>query len=106
MNNDEYVEFLRSVLIKMENALYLVEQTPAKHIPSYHKILGVQQKLAGLSEQHRNELFPQMVKVRGIISYFTNGNYYEAHKQMLTLKDNLVKICLGIKSEKNTDKKT
>ena len=105
MNNDEYVEFLRSVLVKIENALNLIEQKPSKHIPSYNKILGVQQKLAGLDEQSRNKLFSQLIHVRGIINYFMNGRYGEAHSQMLRLKSDLVIICLEIKNEKDTIKK-
>ena len=106
MNNDEYVVFLRSVLIKIENALNLIKQTPSKHIPSYHKILGVQQKLAGLDEKSRNQLFPQMIKVRGMINNFTNGRYTQVYNQMMELKRDLVNICLEIQNEKNTDKET
>ena len=105
MNNDEYIDFLKSVLVKIENALNLIEQKPSKHIPSYNKILGVQQKLAGLDEQRRNRLFSQLIHVRGIINYFMNGRYGEAHSQMLRLKSDLVIICLEIKNEKDTIKK-
>ncbi len=106
MDSEEYFEFLRSVLVKIENALNLIDQKPAKHIPSYNKILGVQQKFAGLDRKHKEMLFSKMITTRSIISYFTNGRYEEAHRQMLRLKGDLVKICFEIKNEKNTVKKT
>lgn len=106
MNSQEYVEFLKGVLIKIENTLNLIEQKPPKHIPAYHKILGVQQKFAGLSREDRGRLFPQLIKARGIINYLTNGRYDEAHAQILKLKGELVRICLGIKNEKDTVKKS
>ncbi len=107
MNNDEYIVFLKSVLVKIENALNLLSQTPPKHIPSYNKMLGVQQKFAGLNQKYKDMLFPQMVVARSVISYFTNGRYNEAISQILKLKNSLVKICLDIKekSEKNTNEK-
>jgi hypothetical protein len=106
MDNDEYVDFLRSVLIKIENALYMVEQKPAKHIPAYNKILGVQQKLAGLDQKYKEMLFPKIVITRSIINYFMNGRYEEAHNQILRLKSDLIKIGIEIKNEKNSVKKT
>ena len=106
MDNSEYVVFLKSVLVKMENAFNLIEQKPSKHIPSYNKMLGVQQKLAGLDDKYRNQLFPQLIKARGIINHFMNGRYDMALEQMLKLKGDLIKICLEIESEKNTIKKT
>jgi hypothetical protein len=104
MDSEEYVEFLRSVLIKIENALFLVEQKPAKHIPAYNKILGVQQKLAGLDVKYKEMLFPNIIITRSIIHYFMNGRYIEAREHMLKLKGNL--ILIGIKNEKNSVKKT
>ena len=106
MNSEEYVDFLRSVLIKIENALFLVEQKPAKHIPAYNKILGVQQKLAGLDQKHKDMLFSSIVNTRSVISYFMNGRYEEAHNQILRLKSDLIKICIEIKNEKDSVKKT
>ena len=55
MDSKEYVDFLKSVLVKIENALFLIEQKPAKHIPAYNKILGVQQKLAGLDQKYKEK---------------------------------------------------
>ena len=107
MDIEEYVDFLRSVLVKIENALNLLKQEPSKHIPSYNKMLGVQQKFAGLEQKYKDMLFPQMVVARSVISYFTNGRYSEARSQILKLKSSLIKICLDIKekSEKNTNEK-
>lgn len=105
MDSKEYIDFLRSVLVKIENALYLTEQKPAKHIPSYNKMLGVQQKLAGLDQKYKEMLFPQIVNSRSIISYFMNGRYEEAHAHILRLKCDLVKVCIAIKNEKDTVKK-
>jgi hypothetical protein len=106
MDSEEYVDFLRIVLIKIENALFLIEQKPAKHIPAYNKILGVQQKLAGLDVKYKEMLFPQVINSRGIINYFMNGRYEEAHNQILRLKSDLIKICIEIKNEKDSVKKT
>ena len=99
MDTEEYVEFLRSLLIKIENTLSFIEQKPAKHIPAYNKILGVQQKLAGLGQDRKSQLFSQLITIRSIIHYFMNGRYGEAYKQILKLKTELVNICLSI--EKN-----
>jgi phosphoribosylamine-glycine ligase len=106
MDSEEYVEFLRSVLIKIENALFLVEQKPAKHIPAYNKILGVQQKLAGLDAKHKGMLFSKIVITRSIINYFMNGRYEEAHNQIVRLKSDLIRICIEIKNEKDSVKQT
>jgi len=106
MDSEEYIDFLKSLLIKIENALNLIEQTPSKHIPSYHKVLGVQQKLAGLDIKYREKLFPKLVKTRGIINHLTNGRYEEAHAQMLELKIGLTIIYSEMKNEKDTVQKT
>lgn len=99
MENEEFIQFLKSTLIKIENAINLVKQNVPKHIPAYNKILGVQQKLAGLEDEQKSQLFSQLITTRSIISYFINGRYNEGHKQILKLKTELVNICLGI--EKN-----
>ncbi|KKK53828.1 hypothetical protein LCGC14_3090870 [marine sediment metagenome] len=106
MDNNEYVIFLKSVLIKIENTLNFLKQKPPKHIPAYHKILGVQQKLAGLDKSYRDKLFPQLVKTRGIINYFTNGRYEEAYDQLFKLKTDLVHIHCEIENANNTVNKT
>ena len=104
MDNDEYVVFLKSVLVKIENTINFINQIPPKHISAYRKMLGVQQKLAGLDQLERNKLFPQLVKVRGIINYFTNGLYDKAKDQIFNLKRDFVKICCEVKCENNTIK--
>ncbi len=99
MGNEEFVQFLKSTLIKIENVINLVKQDVPKHIPAYNKILGVQQKLAGLEEDRKSQLFPQLITTRSIINYLINGRYIEGYKQILKLKTELVNICLSI--EKN-----
>jgi len=99
MGNEEFIQFLKSTLIKIENAINLVKQDAPKHIPAYNKILGVQQKLAGLEDEQKSQLFSQLITVRSIINYFMNGRYNEGYKQILKLKIELVNICLSI--EKN-----
>ena len=106
MNNDEYVSFLKGVLVKIENALNLMGNFPPKHILAYHKMLGVQQKIVGLDNLHRNQLFPQIIHIRGIINHLINGHYKKAHEIILKLKGHLINICLEIENEKNRDKKT
>jgi hypothetical protein len=104
MSSRDYFEFLRNLLIKIENALNLLGQEYPKHIPSYRKILGVQQKISGLPIDDKNKLFSQLICVRGIINYFLNGRYDEAYSQILRLKSDLVKICLEIeKNERDTN---
>ena len=104
MNSDEYIIFLKSLLIKIENTINLIEQEPPKHIPAYRKMLGVQQKMAELKMPHKSDLFTQFIKVKGIINYLMNGHYEKAYAQILGLKAELVQICLGIKNEKDTIK--
>jgi len=106
MVNEELIQFLKSTLIKIENALNLVEQDIPKHIPAYNKILGVQQKLAGLDDDHKCQFFSQLILVRSIINYFMNGRYDTGHKQIIKLKRELVNICLSVeKNERDRDKK-
>ena len=106
MKNEEYMSFLRSVLVKMENAINLAKQKPPKHIPAYNKMLGVQQKFAELDQEGKNLLFSNIVNTRSIINYFMNGYYTRAYDQMLKLKTDLVNIYLEIENEKNTIKKS
>lgn len=104
MNSSEYIDFLKSVLVKIENAINLLDHKPPRHIPSYHKMLGVQQKLSGLNEREKNSLFPQMIATRSIINYFMNGRYEEANNQILKLKKELVQICLELEKKNERDK--
>lgn len=102
MDNSEFYEFLKVTLIKIENAINLIKQENPKHILSYNKMLGVQQKIAQLDEEHRNCLFPQIIDTRSIISYFVNGKYHDAYNKILKLKKELVSICLKLgKNEKD-----
>ena len=105
MNNDEFVKFLTGTLVKIENAINLIEQDVPKHIPSYNKILGVQQKLAGLDRDRKKQLFSQLITTKSIINYFTNGRYQDGYNQILKLKQELINICLQIgNNERNRNK--
>ena len=99
MENEEFVQWLKSTLIKIENVINLIEQDVPKHIPAYNKVLGVQQKLSDLDTERKAQLFPQLVATRSIINYFMNGRYGDGHKQVLKLKKDLVNMCFNI--EKN-----
>jgi len=105
MDSQEYLFFLKSVLIKIENTINLIDQTPSKHIPAYHKMLGVQQKFLGLDKTDRCRFLPQIIKVRGIINYLTNGSYGRASEQIFKLKGEIVQICVNINNEKVTNTK-
>ena len=105
MNNSEFVKFLTGTLVKIENAINLLEQDAPKHIPSYNKILGVQQKLAGLDKDRKVQLFSQLITTRSIINYFTNGRYQDGYNQILKLKRELVNICLRIKNNERDKNK-
>ncbi len=105
MNDNEFIEFLTGTLLKVENVINLLEQDVPKHIPAYNKILGVQQKLAGLNENYKICLFPQLITTRSVINYFMNGRYGDGYQQVMKLKRELIKICLEIKNnEKDTNK--
>lgn len=97
MNKDEYIDFLKGTLLKIENVINLLEQD--KHIAAHNKILGVQQKLAGLDTEHKTELFPQMVATRGIINQLMNGRYKEAYDYVLKLKKDIINICLRLERD-------
>ena len=97
MENEEFIKFLKNTLVKIENAIYLMDQN--KHIPAYNKMLGVQQKLACLREKYQNRMFSQLIIVRSVISYFMNGRYDCCYEQIFKLKKELINIC--IKIEKN-----
>ena len=101
MNREEYIEFLKSLLIKIENANNLLNQDTPKHIPSYHKMLGVQQKLGGLDQSYKNILFSNIVITRSAISYLMNGRYEDAANQIKKLKINMTKIYSEIVKNEN-----
>jgi len=96
MENEEFVQFLKTTLVKVENVINLIEQDCPKHIPAYNKILGVQQKLAGLSNERKAQMFPHLILTRSIINYFMNGRYGDGYKQVLKLKKELREICIRI----------
>ncbi|MHA1469584.1 MAG: hypothetical protein ACTSSP_03360 [Candidatus Asgardarchaeia archaeon] len=105
MNKEEYILFLRGVLVKIENAInFLEHQDPPRHILAYRKALGVQQKLAELDSEYRDKMFPQLITIRSVISYLLNGRYREAIGQMKKLKEGIVGISLSIINETNNNK--
>jgi hypothetical protein len=103
MENEEFVQFLKSTLVKVENVINLMSQGSPKHIPAYNKILGVQQKMAGLDGEHKAQMFSQLIITRSIINYFMNGRYGDGYLQILKLKEDLVDICYRIE-ENERDK--
>jgi len=97
VRNEEFVQFLKSTLVKIENAVNLLErQNAPKHIPAYNKILGVQQKLSGLGQEHKAQMFSQLITTRSIINYFINGRYGDGYGQILKLRKELTEICYRI----------
>ena len=106
MNDDEFVEFLKSVLIKLENAINLVEYKQPRHIPSYNKVLGIQQKMVNIKKPYKDMLFSQLITVRSIIYYFMDGRYHEAYKQLLKLRSELVKIGEDIQKKDKNERDT
>jgi hypothetical protein len=99
MNYEQYVNFLKGVLIKIENAYFLLNNNPPKHILSYHKMLGVRQKIS--ESEYKNILLPEIVIIISILNYFINGKYKEASDKMVELKVSIVKKCLEIKRNEN-----
>jgi len=105
MNDNEFVQFLKGTLVKIENAINLLDQEYPKHIPSYNKILGIQQKLADLDKSHKEEMFSQLITTRSIVNYFMNGRYQHGYSQILKLKQELVNICIKIESNERDKNK-
>jgi hypothetical protein len=105
MKDEEYLEFLRSVLIKIENAINLLSHDPPRHILSYNKMLGVRQKINDLNEECKNVLFSQIVTCRSVINYFINGRYGEARSRIIKLKTDIIKICCEIKKRKEKNER-
>ena len=95
MTQEETVEFLKRTLIIIENAEHLLRDNPPRHIPAYHKILGVQQKFERLSQDEQKSFFAQIIGIRGIIAYFLNGRYNEGSKQLEKIKKDFITIVLN-----------
>jgi len=102
MTKKDYIVFLNSVLIKLQNAINFLIQEKSKHILCYHKVLGVQQKIAGLPKEYKNKLFVQLITVRGIINYLLNGRYDEALKTLIALQKEISKILHKLQNEDNS----
>ena len=77
-----------------------------KHIVSYEKILGVQQKLDTLKYEDRKTLLGrELIKTRGVIYYLKEGRYEDANKSILELKQTFYEIFYKIKkiNERNNN---
>lgn len=92
MNNEEIIEFMKHVLISVENAELLLRHEPPRHIPAYHKILGIQQKFERLNANEQKVFFAQMVGVRGVVAYFLNGRYDEGIQSLIKIKTDFISI--------------
>ena len=103
MDNKELMVFLRTTLVKIENAINLLTQDLPKHILAYHKALGIQQKFRGLSNEHKNQMLPQIIIARSIINYLVNGRYKVALDQILKLRKELIHIYSQLENERDTD---
>lgn len=103
MNNDDLVDFLKSTLVKIENAVNLLSQDIPKHIPAYHKSLGIQQKFAGLDGELRGQFLPQIIAARSIINYLTNGRYKDALSRLQQLKGELIRFCSQLEKKNERD---
>jgi len=105
VENKEFIQFLKTTLIKIENVINLMNQDVPKHIPAYNKMLGVQQKLGALSQERKGQMFSQLIITRSVINYFMNGRYGDGFKRVLELKKELIAICFRIEqSERDKDK--
>jgi hypothetical protein len=97
MENKDFVDFLKSLLVKIENVESLMGQDCPKHIPAYNKMLGIQQKLSGLESESKINLLPQIVKIRSAINYFMNGRYDSGYRVIIALKKEIIDMCLHIR---------
>jgi len=92
--------FLTSTLVIIENAENLLKKNnPPRHIPAYHKILGIQQKFDRLDDGEKKTYFGEMVKVRGIITYFLNGRYKEGEESLVQLKIMLLRQLRSVREQ-------
>lgn len=96
MTDEELFSFLTETLVKIENIDMLMAMEPPRHVPSYQKIVGVQQKLGTLPRDLRQSFFPQLVMIRGVITYFLNGRYEDGMSQLHKIKRDLISIARAI----------
>lgn len=101
MQKEEYEEFLNRTLILIENARNFLLND--KHIISYNKMLGVQQKLEQLTDPEKTELSVELIKVRSVIYYLTEGRYKDAMDSLEKARESIYKIYgqVGKKYENN-----
>ena len=103
MTKEEIYEFFQKSLILIENAELLLKHIPSRHIPAFHKILGIQQKFERLTQDDQRCFFSQIIAIRGTIAYFLNGRYEEGIKNLEKLKKEFIIIALD-SSENNKNK--
>lgn len=96
-----YKELLYIFIYKIEEIENLLQSVPSKHIPAYHKILGLQQKIETLPIEYKEHFFEEMIQIRGIIVYFMNGRYNDGINVLLNIKNKLNKI--SNENNKNTN---
>ena len=105
MENKEFVTFVKTTLVKIENVINLIEQDSPKHIPAYNKMLGVQQKLSGLEEPYKSNMSSQIMSTRSVINYFLNGRYWDGYRLVLKLKKEFVDMCVRIEGNERDKNK-
>jgi len=92
MDKEDFIKFLRGMLKKIEDAELLLSQPIPKHIPAYHKILGIQQKLETIPCDVQKLFFVELIRVRGIITYFLNGKYVDGMKSLYLVKKRVIQL--------------
>ena len=103
MLEKDIINFLQSLLRKIIKIELMISQSPPKHIPSYQKLLGLQQKMETLPLEKRGFFFKELIKVRGAITYFLNGRYDDGMNSLIEVKKKVIKLLL--KNERNKNKK-
>ncbi len=99
MDNDEFLCFLKSILTKIENVINMLTQDIPKHIPAYHKMLGIQQKVSDLGDKERTLLFLQIIGIRSVLNYLLNGRYEEAKTRVFNLKKEFIDLYILLKKK-------
>jgi len=105
LTRKEYCAFLTVIAIKLQTAINFLHHEPPKHILCYHKVLGVQQKIAGLPKDCRDMMFTQIIAVRGIINYLMNGRYKDVSNCLVSLQQEILNLNIKIKNENHSKSK-
>lgn len=103
MMDKDFCDFLCSILRKIEEVESMMRQSVAKHIPAYHKLLGVQQKLETLPIEKRQAIFfKEIIKTRGALTYFLNGRYDDGMVSLMCVKQKVINLLLENERNKNS----